>query len=44
VIESQGLDETATRFVSLKQVAEAAFADGGASPEFMADAQTMSMC
>lgn len=44
LIESQSLDELATRFVSLKQLAEAAFADGGASAKFMSDAKAMSMC
>jgi len=44
VIESHGLDELATKFVSLRRIAQDAFADGGASPSFLAEAQAMSKC
>ena len=42
VIESHDLDELATKFVSQRQIAQDAFADGGASPSFLVEAQAMS--
>jgi len=44
VIESDDLAELAMKFVSLRQIAQDAFADGGASPSFLAGAQAMSKC
>ena len=44
VIESHDLDELAMRFVSLRRIAQDAFADGGASPTFLAETQAMSKC
>lgn len=44
LIESHDLDEIATKLVSLRRIAQDAFADGGASPTFLAEAQAMSKC
>ncbi len=44
VIESSDLDELAMKFVSLRRIAQDAFAEGGASPSFLVEAQTMSKC
>ena len=44
VIESHDLDELAMKFVSLRRIAQEAFADGGASANFLAEAQAMSKC
>lgn len=44
LIDSRDLDELAMKFVSLRRVAQDAFADGGASPTFLAEARAMSKC